>query len=120
VAIEENNVARDLASREDRIQTTDYTKMISTGIPGKSHYKKDTQLEIAESAHAYFLNFTQNKKKTVSPPPCPCTVLNRWWKSDYKTRYERQPHADWADLIDFVEEGYGAVVSWLTRTRGKT
>jgi len=94
-------------------------EVVSTGVPGKRAYKKSTPLEIAEWAHVHFLDFALNEKKTVSPPPFPCTVLNRWWKTDYETRYKNRPHADWADLIDYCGVGYGAKVVWLNRTRGR-
>ncbi len=94
-------------------------EIVSTGVPGKRQFKKETTLEIAEWAHTYFVGFELNKSKTVNLPDFPFTVMNRWWKTDYDTRYQKRPHSDWPDLIDFCGVGDGSRLVWLNRTRGK-
>jgi len=87
-------------------------EVISSGIPGKKPKVTDTQLDLGEWSHSYFLELPMNQKKKSYPPTSPITVYNRWWKQDYETP-RRRPHTDWPDLIDFIGETYGAKVVWF-------
>lgn len=85
----------------------------SYGIPGKKEKVTDTQLDLAEWLHVYFLNLPLNSKKKKNPPSQFATVLNRWWFTDYETLRKKRPHCDWPDIIDFMGFEYGAKIVWF-------
>ena len=90
----------------------------STGIPGKKAQVTNVQLDLAEWAHSYFLELPLNNKKRRKPPKHPVTVLNRWWQSDYETKWRKRPHRDWPDIIDFWGVDYGARLGWFGSKSG--
>ncbi len=61
----------------------------------------------------YFVKPALNKKKTMSPPKRPVTVLNRWWKTDFETPWVHRQHRDWPDLIDYLGPDLKAKVVWF-------
>lgn len=75
----------------------------SPRTPGRKIKVTERMLDLVEWAHIYFLKLPLNEKKRASEPDSQIVVYNRWWKRDYKTRYEKRPHVDWPDLIDFSE-----------------
>ena len=86
----------------------------STAEPaGKKTRSTSPTLDYAEWLHAYFMKLPLNSKKTLWPPPKPVTVLNRWWKKDYKTPWVKRPDAAWPDLIDFLGSEYSAKLVWF-------
>lgn len=85
-------------------------EIASYGVPCRA---SQNLLHLAEWATAYFLQLPLNNKKTYNPPNYPVTVVNRWWKRDYKTRRIQRPHAGWPDVFDFPGREYGARVGWL-------
>lgn len=87
-------------------------EVASFGIPGTKDKVTDTQLDLAEWLHSYFLQLPLNDKKTGSPPDTPATVFNRWWQKDFDTPRQKRPHKNWPDLIDFTGIEYGAKVVW--------
>src|SRR5690606_3401447 len=89
----------------------------SVGIPGKNSKKTNAQLDLAEWAHAYFLELPVNNRKKAQPPFRPVTVINRWWRVDYETPARQRPHADWPDVIDYLGREYGAKVAWFGNQR---
>ena len=75
---------------------------IVTSEPSGRKIKVTPQtLDYAEWLHAYCLNLPLNEKKTKNAPPRIVTVMNWWWKEDYKTPWTRKPHPNWPKLIDF-------------------
>ena len=85
----------------------------SIGLPGKKRSVIDERIDLAESAHAFFLQPPLNDRKTYYAPRKPLTVLNRWWRRDYETAWKRRPHKDWPELIDFTGIEYGARLVWF-------
>jgi len=88
-------------------------EVVTPRRPGKKLKVTDSMLDLAEWAHAYFLQLPLNENKTKSPPPYPVTVYNRWWKKDYETPFRRRPHIDWPDVIDFLGRDFPAKVVWF-------
>ncbi len=87
---------------------------VATYAPsGRKKKWTSESLDYAEWAHSYYLNFELNDKKTVNPPDRPVTVLNRWWRDDYKTRRVHRPHPGWADIIDHIGPGEETRVVWF-------
>ncbi len=85
----------------------------SYGVPGRKIKSINRCLDLAEWAHIYFLNLPLNQKKKSKPPDHPVTILNRWWRRDYKTPFIKRPHTDWPDLIDFIGTEFGARICWF-------
>lgn len=85
----------------------------SPRTPGRKIKVTDRMLDLAEWAHIYFLELPLNEKKKVNPPDLPVVVYNRWWKKDGETRYERRPHADWPDLIDYSDGEANTRIVWF-------
>jgi len=87
----------------------------SIGLPGKVNSKTviDLRIDLAESAHIYFLQPRLNDRKAYHAPKLPVTVLNRWWKTDYETPRKKRPHQGWPDLIDYTGIEYGARLVWF-------
>jgi hypothetical protein len=85
-------------------------EIASYGIPGPA---SQNLMHLAEWATAYFLQLPLNTKKTYNPPNFPVTVVNRWWKRDYKTRRKQRPHPDWPDVFDFPGREFDAKVGWI-------
>lgn len=88
-------------------------EVVSPRTPGRKIKVTDRMLDLAEWAHAYFLQLPLNTQKRSTPPDRPITVYNRWWRTDYETPYRRRPHRDWPDIIDYVDEGYDAKLVWF-------
>jgi hypothetical protein len=88
-------------------------EVISPRTPGKKMKVTDRMLDLAEWAHAYFLQLPLNDRKKATPPDFPITVYNRWWHSDLETPYLRRPHIDWPDIIDFLGMEYQAKLVWF-------
>lgn len=93
-------------------------EVASTGIPGRKSQVIDLRLDLAEWAHAYFLELPLNDKKTINPPKYPVTVINRWWFKDYETKRNRRPHSCWPDIIDYWGKEHGARLAWHGRVSG--
>ena len=87
----------------------------SLGSPGRRDKKTSPALDFAEWALVYFLKPLLNDKKTKSGPKRPVTVLNRWWRKDFKTPWIKRPHPDWPDLIDYLGLDHKAKVVWFRR-----
>ena len=94
-------------------------EIVSFSVPGKRIFVKESQLEIAEWALIYFLKPRLNVKKRAKPPSHPCTVLNRWWHSNYNTPRMTSPHPDWADIINYYGMDEEAQVIYLKRVTGR-
>ena len=85
----------------------------SPRTPGKKIKVTDRMLDLAEWAHIYFLKLPLNQKKRKTPPDKQIIVYNRWWKTDYETRFQKRPHADWPDLIDYSENESDTRLIWF-------
>lgn len=85
----------------------------SPRTPGRKMKVTDRMLDLIEWAHIYFLELPLNEKKKQNPPDGQVVVYNRWWKTDYETRFENRPHADWPDLIDYSKGEADTRVVWF-------
>lgn len=85
----------------------------SPRTPGRKIKVTDRMLDLAEWAHIYFLQLPLNEKKKKTAPDKQIIVYNRWWKTDYETRYQKRPHADWPDLIDYSENQSDTRLVWF-------
>jgi len=100
------NVSKRLAKTHHKLQHVSRDRQIwlgeiATAEPsGKKMRPTPATLDFAEWAYARFFDLPLNEKKTVGMPSRSFTVLNRWWKKDYETPFQKRPHADWPDLID--------------------
>lgn len=83
-------------------------------LVGAQVKKLDIHADIAEWAHAFFLELPYNTQKRRNPPEHSCVVTNRWFATDYSTRVDR-PHPRWPDIIDYDRRRRTAV---LTRYDG--
>ena len=116
-------IANDLRSRlvgdhhklpeVSREQTIWLGEVASPRTPGRKIKVTDRMLDLAEWAHAYFLQLPLNDKKTRTPPDRGIVIYNRWWRTDYETPHLRRPHGDWPDLIDYDEDCDRAKVVWF-------
>jgi len=88
-------------------------EVASPRTPGKKIKVTDTLLDLAEWAHAYFLQLPLCDKKTKRPPDRPVVIYNRWWQTDYQTPYAKRPHRDWPDLMDSAGADCKAKVVWF-------
>lgn len=88
-------------------------EVTSPRTPGRKIKVTDRMLDLAEWAHAYFLQLPLNTKKVKNPPDWPIVVYNRWWQKDYETQWGKRPHKQWPDLIDFIGNDYKAKVVWF-------
>ena len=88
-------------------------EVVSPRTPGRKIKTTDRMLDLAEWAHAYFLQLPLNERKKKRPPDRPITVYNKWWRPDFVTPYVRRPHRDWPDLIDFLGTGYPTKLVWF-------
>lgn len=88
-------------------------EVVSPRTPGKKIKVTDRMLDLAEWAHAYFLQLPLNTKKKNAPPDRPILVYNRWWQKDYETQYLKRPHREWPDIIDYCGPEYNAKVVWF-------
>ena len=87
---------------------------IATGnVPGRKKHATPQSLQMAEWATARFLKLPLNDNLSESLPSRPVTVLNRWWKTDYKTPRFKRPHPEWPDMIDFLGADYRARNVWF-------
>lgn len=77
-------------------------EVASPRVSGRKVKVTDSLLDLAEWAHAYFVNLPLNIKKKQNPPDKAIVVYNRWWKpsEDFSTPCCR-PNPSWPDLIDF-------------------
>jgi hypothetical protein len=91
----------------------------STRIPGKKIGNKNPAIDLAESAHIYFLQPPLNVNKSVYPPKSEITVVNRWWNTDYDTPRKLRPIDDWPDMIDYYGKEYCAKLVWSKLKRGR-
>lgn len=85
----------------------------SLGVPGRKTKKTDPSLDFSEWALVYFLQPSLNDKKKYTPPARPVSVLNRWWKVDYKTPWVKRPHPELPEFIDYLGPKYKAKVVWF-------
>lgn len=89
-------------------------EVVSPRTPGRKIKTTDRMLDLAEWAHAYFLQLPLNERKKASPPDRPITVYNKWWRADdYEIPYLRRPHHEWPDIIDYLGREYPAKVVWF-------
>ena len=88
-------------------------EVTSPRTPGKKIKVTDRLLDLAEWAHAYFLQLPLNGKKTTNPPDREIVVYNRWWQKDYETQYKQRPHRNWPDFIDYYGPNYLAKIVWF-------
>jgi hypothetical protein len=88
-------------------------EVASPRTPGRKIKTTDRMLDLAEWAHAYFLQLPLNTRKRASPPDRPITVYNRWWRTDFETPYRRRPHSEWPDIIDFLGCEYPVKLVWF-------
>ncbi|WP_223531285.1 hypothetical protein [Pseudomonas sp. GL-R-19] len=88
-------------------------EVVSPRTPGKKLKATDQMLDLAEWAHAYFLQLPLNTQKRKTPPERPIVVYNRWWKTDYQTPHSVRPNGAWPDLIDWVGEDYPVKLAWF-------
>ncbi|MBY0457937.1 MAG: hypothetical protein K2V38_11405 [Gemmataceae bacterium] len=88
-------------------------EVASPRTPGRKIKTTDRMLDLAEWAHAYFLQLPLNTRKKATPPDRPITVYNKWWRTDFETPYLRRPHQEWPDLIDFLGLDYQAKLVWF-------
>lgn len=88
-------------------------EIVTAEPSGKKLKVTRATLDYAEWLHARFLQLPLNEKKTKALPPRSVTVMNRWFKTDYETKYERRPHADWPDLIDYPDYNLPARLVWF-------
>jgi hypothetical protein len=82
------------------------------GVPGRRKKKINPHLDIVEWATAYFLRLPFNERKSKSPPPNSCVVVNRWWGTDYEKQVKR-PVAGWADIIEYDSVRGTANLVWF-------
>lgn len=82
-------------------------------VAGRKRKKTTVSLDAAEWALTYFMQIPLNRKKRLSPPDRPITLLNRWWRKDLETQWVRRPHQAWPDLIDFMSEEETAKLVWF-------
>lgn len=85
----------------------------SPRTPGRKIKVTDRMLDLVEWAHIYFLELPLNQKKRKRPPDAQVVVYNRWWKTDYETRFKNRPHADWPDLIDYSQDEADTKLVWF-------
>lgn len=91
---------------------------------GHHHKKFSVPVYLAESVLAFLLELPLNKDKRCSVPKDSIVLTNRWWKTDYETRYRNRPSTDWPDFLEFEwgEDGFGrdatGQVVWFGR-RGR-
>ena len=85
----------------------------SAGKPGPKSRSFATTIDLAEASIAYFLQPSLNKMKTANPPRGAITLLSRWWKKDGETPFNRRPHPDWPDLIDYRGSPHATRIGWL-------
>lgn len=88
-------------------------EVVSPRTPGKKIKTTDRMLDLAEWAHAYFLQVPLNERKKLNPPDRPITVYNKWWRTDLETPYIRRPHNEWPDIIDILGMEYPAKLVWF-------
>lgn len=88
-------------------------EVASPRTPGKKMKVTDSMLDLAEWAHAYYLQLPLNINKCKTPPYRAITTYNRWWKTDYETMHRKRPHADWPDFIDHYGDSYPSKVVWF-------
>jgi len=88
-------------------------EVVSPRTPGKKIKVTDRMLDLAEWAHAYFLQLPLNKAKKANPPDRSITVYNRWWKTDFETPCRQRPHKNWPDIIDYIDKDYDAKLVWF-------
>lgn len=88
-------------------------EVTSPRTPGRKIKVTDRMLDLAEWAHAYFLQLPLNDKKVKNPPDRAIMVYNRWWQKDYETQYLKRPHKQWPDLIDYIGGDYKSKVVWF-------
>jgi len=88
-------------------------EVVSPRTPGKKLKATDQMLDLAEWAHAYFLQLPLNTQKRKSAPGRPIVVYNRWWKTDYVSAHPERPNAAWPDLIDWVDYNYPVKLVWF-------
>jgi hypothetical protein len=93
-------------------------EMASTLVPGKGIGGRNAALDLAESAHIFFMQPPLNTQKTMSAPTGEVTITNRWWKPDYVTPRKRKPWPEWPDIIEYWGPEYGARLVYLRYTRG--
>lgn len=92
-------------------------EVASINVPGKKSKMTNTQIDLAEWCHAYFLQLPINNKKKKNPPPRSATIVNRWWRKDFITPARQRPHRDWPDIIDYLGRDYGCKVAWFGNPR---
>jgi hypothetical protein len=88
-------------------------EIVSPRTPGRKIKVTDRMLDLAEWAHAYFLQLPLNTAKKKQPPDREIIVYNRWWQKDYITPYRKRPHNEWPDIIDFLGNQYNSKVVWF-------
>jgi hypothetical protein len=88
-------------------------EVVSPRTPGKKLKATDQMLDLAEWAHAYFLQLPLNTQKKKTPPERSIVIYNRWWHKDYETAHAKRPAREWPDLIDWIDEDYPAKVVWF-------
>ena len=88
-------------------------EIISPRTPGRKIKVTDRMLDLAEWAHAYFLQLPLNLKKKSKPPDRPIVVYNKWWRTDFETPHKRRPHVQWPDIIDYNGSEYAAKLVWF-------
>lgn len=114
-----NDLGKRLSGHHHRIPEVKRDQKIWLGevasprTPGRKVKVTDRMLDLAEWAHAFFLQLPLNGKKTSNPPDMAIVIYNRWWQKDYETQYKQRPHKNWPDFIDFCGNDYLAKVVWF-------
>lgn len=85
----------------------------SFGVPGKKTKKTPPSLDFSEWALVYFLQPPLNEMKKCTPPNRPVSVLNRWWRKDFKTPWIKRPHPELPEFIDYLGPEHKAKVVWF-------
>lgn len=88
-------------------------EVASPRTPGRKLKATDQMLDLAEWAHAYFLQLPLNVQKRKSPPERAIVIYNRWWHKDYKTAHPKRPIDAWPDMIDWIDESYPVKLVWF-------
>lgn len=88
-------------------------EVVTAEPSGKKVKVTKATLDYAEWLHARFLRLPLNDRKTKTLPSRTVTVMNRWWKTDFKTPRRNRPNAGWPDLIDFQGIDLPARTVWF-------
>ncbi|MGE0212852.1 MAG: hypothetical protein AB7S41_14250 [Parvibaculaceae bacterium] len=109
-----HNGAFDNVTRDFQIW---YGEISSYSIPGRHSKGQSLQHSVAvtqaEWMLAYFLEISLNVSKRKSPPRRSAILINRWFKTDWETRWKNRKVKGWADFIEYDKEAPIASKVWF-------